>query len=516
MQTRERCQRLCSLLQRVLPLVREHPVDFFVSNLWEVAVPADWRAELCEMSVQELAMLGGTAGVRAGSYDDSIAAERSNEAELRARNTTTDAETSHADQEGSLAAFLRELHEATVARALTETKEPAETSSSSASSLLYTSSLHSASPSESKKPPQSGSNYRALSVSDKKAHEVPRMAEEVQRLAARHAVSCVVDLGSGKGYLAEELARRGVKVVGIDCNPDNARGAERRHRLLVNPKLLHAGRSKTERAEAKRIQNDGRPPFSPPLDDPAGDGGGDDGDAPRGEAYSRGELPFHMITGRVEGKDSAALGRFLEERTLGAVTASERLMLVGLHACGDLTATLLRCFVACDNVRSVMVVGCCYHRLTETRACSTPAFESASPPPAPLPAPPYPPSGMVNDVSDVALADDEEGPTREREDESAAASWEVERDGVREAPATRDECVGFPMSRWVRDRLPSWLGKSALTLAGHSTVDRIAAGRGTDSLYHATFCRAVFQVRRAHLDCQHPGPLAANHNTKLL
>ena len=57
-------------------------------------------------------------------------------------------------------------------------------------------------------------------------------------------MQCIVDLGSGKGYLAEELARRGLKVVGIDSDPVNALGAERRHRLLVSKKHRNLGKSK--------------------------------------------------------------------------------------------------------------------------------------------------------------------------------------------------------------------------------------------------------------------------------
>jgi ATP-dependent 26S proteasome regulatory subunit len=33
------------------------------------------------------------------------------------------------------------------------------------------------------------------------------------------------------------------------------------------------------------------------------------------------------------------------------------------------------------------------------------------------------------------------------------------------------------------------------TMASHGAVDRIAAGAGTDSCYHAVFCRAALEVR---------------------
>lgn len=39
-------------------------------------------------------------------------------------------------------------------------------------------------------------------------------------------------------------------------------------------------------------------------------------------------------------------------------------MLTGLHACGDLSATLLRLFVACPNIVGIASVSCCYMKLS--------------------------------------------------------------------------------------------------------------------------------------------------------
>ncbi|KAL8625481.1 hypothetical protein ACOMHN_018626 [Nucella lapillus] len=42
----------------------------------------------------------------------------------------------------------------------------------------------------------------------------------------------------------------------------------------------------------------------------------------------------------------------------------KRLLLAGLHACGDLTATLFRVFVNCPAVSALVSVGCCYMKLS--------------------------------------------------------------------------------------------------------------------------------------------------------
>ena len=38
-------------------------------------------------------------------------------------------------------------------------------------------------------------------------------------------------------------------------------------------------------------------------------------------------------------------------------------ILVGLHACGDLTPTMMRVFVNCPAACSLAFVACCYHKL---------------------------------------------------------------------------------------------------------------------------------------------------------
>ena len=58
------------------------------------------------------------------------------------------------------------------------------------------------------------------------------------------------------------------------------------------------------------------------------------------------------ITGYVSTADVAKFSEFLESATGGKVKRDERLMIVGLHACGDLTATILRAAV-CTCTKSL-------------------------------------------------------------------------------------------------------------------------------------------------------------------
>lgn len=56
-------------------------------------------------------------------------------------------------------------------------------------------------------------------------------------------------------------------------------------------------------------------------------------------------------------------------------------ILTGLHACGDLSATLLRHFVSCPHVRAITSVACCYMKITTTEHPTPPGVVA---PPTPL------------------------------------------------------------------------------------------------------------------------------------
>ncbi|CAA2981841.1 Hypothetical predicted protein [Olea europaea subsp. europaea] len=47
------------------------------------------------------------------------------------------------------------------------------------------------------------------------------------------------------------------------------------------------------------------------------------------------------------------------------VNGKPLLVLAGLHACGDLSVTMLRTFIECTDVRAVVSIGCCYNLLSE-------------------------------------------------------------------------------------------------------------------------------------------------------
>ena len=64
--------------------------------------------------------------------------------------------------------------------------------------------------------------------SDKKLHEVDRMAATVAHLAGEKGVTQVIDMGSGKGYLSSMLAlHHGLDVMAVEANETNNHGAKK-------------------------------------------------------------------------------------------------------------------------------------------------------------------------------------------------------------------------------------------------------------------------------------------------
>ncbi|XP_038566330.1 protein RRNAD1 isoform X3 [Micropterus salmoides] len=58
-------------------------------------------------------------------------------------------------------------------------------------------------------------------------------------------------------------------------------------------------------------------------------------------------------------------------------------VLTGLHACGDLSATLLRHFVKCPHVRGITSVACCYMKITTKENPTPPGLVECPAPPTP-------------------------------------------------------------------------------------------------------------------------------------
>lgn len=143
----------------------------------------------------------------------------------------------------------------------------------------------------------------------------------------------MIDVGSGQGYLSLAVAMlSGVEVVGIDSMPHNGEAALQRMKRVAGQK--------------------GAPPCL-----------------------------FHSVTHSIQpGEDfSHLLEPFL---SLQEGRGCRRVLLLGLHACGDLTATFLRSSTGPLGryVVAIMSIGCCYQNLSEASPATGASVAEGIPP----------------------------------------------------------------------------------------------------------------------------------------
>ena len=166
---------------------------------------------------------------------------------------------------------------------------------------------------------------RAFRVS-RPALQVDALAALVARVAAEVDAGAVLDVGAGQGFLAQALALRyGLRVLALDAVAPLAAAADARGARVA--------------AAAARCA-------------------------------CRVVVPPRAVAARFAWEAPAQAAASLEALVRDALpqehgSRQPRVVLVGLHACGDLTPNLCRAFAASDTAAALVVVGCCYNLLTE-------------------------------------------------------------------------------------------------------------------------------------------------------
>ncbi|XP_042295892.1 protein RRNAD1 isoform X2 [Sceloporus undulatus] len=219
-------------------------------------------------------------------------------------------------------------------------------------------------------------------VKPKKQHEIWRLGQVVKRLSELTGCHHIVDVGSGQGHLSRFLAfGLHLPVIAVEGDARLVTQAAK-----FDQEVLQA----LEKEEVTGSQAPGGlspqgprhvvgwvDPEAPwteflhllqPRQDP---GGSPEGAA--GMLLEKRSCP--PITVPREGRRAGA-GRednpaALEDGGLGEGQGGPRLLLTGLHACGDLSVAVLRHFARCPQVGAITSVGCCYMKLTteETGPC---------------------------------------------------------------------------------------------------------------------------------------------------
>ncbi|KAG5392414.1 hypothetical protein IGI04_022377 [Brassica rapa subsp. trilocularis] len=178
----------------------------------------------------------------------------------------------------------------------------------------------------------------------KKKHEVEVLSSVVSSVVNSVGESTVVDVGSGQGYLAQVLSfQYKHSVVAIDSSSH--------HGNVSDARAARIGKH-----FASQMRKSGLNLFSVSS-------GNKCPDAPT--TITCRVLSTEMLKSltNVPPEDN---GLDLDAGALNeGPKRSCSLVLAGLHACGDLSVTMLRTFMECEEVKAVVSIGCCYNLLSE-------------------------------------------------------------------------------------------------------------------------------------------------------
>eukprot|EP00900_Chrysochromulina_parva_P005528 jgi/Chrpa1/14977/Chrysochromulina_OHIO_Genome00000310-RA len=158
-------------------------------------------------------------------------------------------------------------------------------------------------------------SYTKAAKRAKKSHEVEKLSALIAAVAVACKCSRAIDIGCGKGSLASHLsALCGLDVVGLETQEDVAATA-----------AALASRS----AEGGHVR-----------------------------IWQRTIVPDEHAPAIVDRICSEAWP------AAGGAAASSGVVLCALHACGDLSPTITRCFALAPSVAALVLVPCCYNLLT--------------------------------------------------------------------------------------------------------------------------------------------------------
>ncbi|KAK5921592.1 hypothetical protein CgunFtcFv8_018946 [Champsocephalus gunnari] len=188
-------------------------------------------------------------------------------------------------------------------------------------------------------------------VKPKKQHEIRKLGALVKELCDQTDCSSVVDVGSGQGHLTRFLSfGLGLSVTAIEADRALLAMATKFDGELLG--VLEKEREKQNESGSSLL------PVSQPRH-------------VAGTSSAKRILKTRPPGARVSRRGFDLLGEMLRPD----------FVLTGLHACGDLSSTLLRHFISCPHVRGITSVACCYMKIS-TREHPSPPGLIAAPHPA--------------------------------------------------------------------------------------------------------------------------------------
>ncbi|KAI9116353.1 hypothetical protein K1719_012520, partial [Acacia pycnantha] len=181
----------------------------------------------------------------------------------------------------------------------------------------------------------------------KKKHEVEILSAVVSSIANSVRAHTIIDVGAGQGYLAQVLS------------------FQYQHSVVAIDACSHHG-SVTD-ARAERIKK-----YYAAQMRKSGSGiRGMEGPKTITSYVLSTDILKNLAEMSLCGDGDDQLSKGINHADDGKlhcpIYANERtsLVLAGLHACGDLSVTMLKTFLECEEVKAVVSIGCCYNLLSE-------------------------------------------------------------------------------------------------------------------------------------------------------
>ncbi|KAL9685549.1 hypothetical protein QQ045_023000 [Rhodiola kirilowii] len=187
----------------------------------------------------------------------------------------------------------------------------------------------------------------AQGMNMKKKHEVEVLSAIVSSVAKSVKAQTVVDVGAGQGYLSQVMAfEYQLSVISIDASSHHGKVADARAERI---RKHYAAQIRKHLCQNRNL----RVPKTVIC-----------------HVMSATMLKTLIHSVIVHGKLPTLVGSHFsnpEEATLQQrdIKAEASLVLTGLHACGDLSVTMLKSFSECEDIKAVVSLGCCYNLLSE-------------------------------------------------------------------------------------------------------------------------------------------------------
>ncbi|KAL4200552.1 hypothetical protein AMTRI_Chr02g254160 [Amborella trichopoda] len=204
------------------------------------------------------------------------------------------------------------------------------------------------------------SNVLAQGMNLKKKHEVEILAATVGRVASSVGAHTIIDVGAGQGYLAQVLSfQYQLSVYALDASAHHASvTSERAERI----KKYYTTKSRKTIA--------GNEHFMIPKTITCNISSSGALTALSDMSLLKNSIKESQESSKLLGALSIEDLESKEEKvsrplSFDGKSVKSSLVLAGLHACGDLSANMLRTFVESDDMKALISIGCCYNLLSD-------------------------------------------------------------------------------------------------------------------------------------------------------